>query len=237
MKNYRIALTFLFFVTSTQFLVAQRTVTYDLQAFTEISVKNNANLILTQGEVQSVSAKAKEETIGKLVVEVKERKLVIRYPTNSWFDSKWEPGEVTVFVTTPQIDNVTVSGSGSIVAGGLLASRILDCYVSGSGYIKLLNVKSEKITTGLSGSGHIQLAGENIVSELKMILSGSGGVKASELEARNVNVLISGSGSCEVNALENLKCKIAGSGSVTYDGNPAVETTIVGSGTVKERNR
>jgi hypothetical protein len=136
----------------------------------------------------------------------------------------------------PQIDDLSVSGSGSITAGSLIYSRIIDCLVSGSGFISLVNLKSEKITSRLSGTGHLQLAGEEAVAELKLTLSGPGGVKTSGIKARNVNVLISGSGSCTVHAIENLNCKIAGSGSVTYYGNPAIETTIVGSGTVKEGN-
>jgi hypothetical protein len=237
MKNYRIILAFFFFVTSVQVLNAQkRSVKFDLAAFTEISVRNNANVILLQGQDQAVTATAREETIGKLIVEVKDRSLIIRYPTNTWFDSRWDPGEVTINVTMPQIDDLSVSGSGSITAGSLIYSRIIDCLVSGSGFISLVNLKSEKITSRLSGTGHLQLAGEEAVAELKLTLSGPGGVKTSGIKARNVNVLISGSGSCTVHAIENLNCKIAGSGSVTYYGNPAIETTIVGSGTVKEGN-
>lgn len=235
MKNYRIVPALLLFLASAQVLVAeQRTVKFDLAAFTEISVRNNANVILTQGQEQSVTATAKEETIGKLIVEVKDRRLIVRYPTNTWFDSKWNPGEVTVNVTMPQIDDLSVSGSGSVSSDDFISSRILDCLVSGGGYIRLMNLKADKITARLSGSGHIQLAGEEVVSELKLSLSGSGGVKTSGIKAKNVNVLISGSGSCSVHAVENLNCKIAGSGSVTYYGNPAIETTIVGSGTVNE---
>jgi hypothetical protein len=234
MKNLQIALSVLFCLVSAQIVWAQKTVRYDLPAFTEISLKNDAKLILKQDTVQSVTVKAKEETIAKLIVEISNRTLIIRYPGNAWFDSKWSPGEVIITVSTPQIDKLSQSGSGSIVADQLLTSRILDLYVGGSGFIKLANLKSEKITAILAGSGHLQLAGEGIVSEFRMTVSGSGGVKASGLKTKNVNVLLSGSGSCAVNALEKLTCKIAGSGGVTYLGNPAIESTIVGSGTVKE---
>lgn len=237
MRHFQIVLAFLLFVVSVHDLSAQqRTVKYDLAAFTEISVRNNANVILVQGTDQSVTATAREETIGKLVVEVKDRKLIVRYPTNTWFDSRWNPGDVTIHVTMPQIDDLSVAGTGSISAGGLITSRIIDCLVSGSGFISITNLKAEKITSRLSGTGHLQLAGEEVVSEYKLSLSGPGGVKSSGIKAQNVNVLISGSGSCTVHAIENLNCKIAGSGSVTYYGNPAIETTIVGSGTVKEGN-
>jgi hypothetical protein len=234
MKSLQILLVVLCCVASAQILRAQKTFKYDLPAFTEISLKNDAKLILIQDTIQSVTVMARQETIDKLVVEVGNRMLTIRYPNNVWFDSKWSPGEVLVTVKAPQIDKLLQSGSGSIVVDKLLTSRILDLYVGGSGFIKLNNLKAEKISATLSGSGHLQLAGESIASEFKMAVSGSGGVKASGLKAKSVNVLISGSGSCAVNALDKLNCKIAGSGNVTYYGNPAIESTIVGSGTVKE---
>ncbi|HWS01321.1 MAG TPA: head GIN domain-containing protein [Prolixibacteraceae bacterium] len=234
MKNLRIVLSIFFCVFVAQMLYAQKTVKYDLPAFTEISLKSDAKLILTQDSVQSVTVKAKEETLGKLIVEVSNRKLIIRYPGNVWFDSKWAPGEVHVTVSMPQIDALSQSGSGSIIAEELITSRILDLYVGGSGSIRLDDLKVEKISSTLSGSGTLQLAGDGVISEWKMIVSGSGDVKASGLETKKINVVISGSGSCSVHATENLVCKIAGSGGVTYIGNPTIESTIVGSGTVKE---
>lgn len=233
MKNYRIVLAILLCVFSAQILFAQKSVKYDLPAFTEISLRNDAKLILKQDSSQSVTVKANDETIAKLIVEVKDRKLIIRYPANSWFDKKWAPGELTVTVSVPQIDQLTVSGSGSIVADTPVATRILDIFVSGSGSIKLNYLKAEKLSAVLSGSGHLQVAGDGVVSEFKMSVSGSGGVRASGLKTRNVNVLMAGSGSCSVYATENLKCKVAGSGNVTYAGNPQVESTILGSGSVK----
>ncbi len=237
MKNCQIVLSILFCVFSTQILFAQKNVKYDLPAFTGIVLKNDAKLILKQDSFQSVNVEAKDETIGKMIVEVKDHKLIIRYPANTWFDRNWSPGEVTVYVTAPQIEGLTVTGSGSIVAETPISVRILDFYVSGSGTIKLSDLKAEELTAGLSGSGHLQLAGDGVVSEFKMGVSGSGGVKASGLKVRNVNVLISGSGNCTVYATEILNCKIAGSGNVIYTGNPRVESNILGSGSVKGRNQ
>ncbi len=234
MKNARILLLLLFCIASGQTVCAQKTVTYDLPAFTQISLKSDAKLILKQDSVQSVTVKAKEETINKLIVEVSNRKLIFRYPSNAWFDSKWTPGEVIITISMPQIDELDQSGSGSIVAEQPINTQILDLYVGGSGFIRLNKLKAERITAIVSGSGHLQLAGENVVSESKLTVSGSGGVKAPALKTKKVNVLLSGSGSCIVHALENLSCKIAGSGNVTYYGNPAIESTIVGSGLVKE---
>lgn len=232
-SHLRFALCLLLLAFAPQFGFAQKTLKYDLTAFTEISLRNDAKLILKQDSVQSVTAQANEATLEKLIVEVKDRKLIIRYPVDTWLDRKWTPGALTIQVTSPQIDALTVSGPGSIVAETPVVSRILDFYVSGSGSIKLDNVKAEKITAMLSGSGHLQLSGKSVVSEFKMTVSGSGGVKASGLEAKNVTATTLGSGSCEVHATGKLVCKVAGSGNILYTGNPQIESKILGSGSVK----
>jgi hypothetical protein len=233
-KNLRLALFLPFCVVASQLVIAQKTVKYDLPAFTEISLKNDAKLVLKQDSIQSVTVTAKQATLDKLVVEVVKRKLTIRYPAEAWFDSKWSPGDVEITIAMPQIDELSQSGSGSIVANQPINSRILDLYVGGSGVIRLSELKADKLSATLSGSGKIQLSGEGTVSEFKMILSGSGSIAASGLKSKQVDVIIAGSASCAVHALELLKCKIVGSGEVTYVGNPAIESSIVGSGKVKE---
>lgn len=231
---FRLTLCLLLLALVPQFGLAQKSQKFDLPAFTEISLRNDAKLVFKQDSVQSVTAQANDATMEKLIVEVKDRKLIIRYPVDTWFDRKWTPGALAIQVTSPQIDALTVSGPGSIVAETLVASRILDFYVSGSGSIRLNNVKAEKITAMLSGSGHLQLAGKSVVSDFKMSVSGSGGVKAFGLEAKNVSATTLGSGSCEVHVTGKLVCKVAGSGNVIYTGNPQIESKILGSGSVKE---
>jgi len=220
-------------ITGTQVLVAQTSQKREVSAFTEISLRIGANVHLKQGEPQSVEVKCSEATLAKLITEVSDRKLVIRYPNDSWF-SKWNPGPVDVYVTMPQIDALVISGSGSIVSEGRIESRILDATISGSGDIKLTDLKAEKVSATLSGSGNIHLFGKQNATELKATISGSGNVKASEFPADNVVVRISGSGNCWVNSVKNLEVKLAGSGNVTYRGNPSVDSSIAGSGKVKE---
>jgi hypothetical protein len=233
MKSRLIILVAFLVITGTQVLIAQTTQKRDVSAFTEISLKIGANVHLKQGESQSVEVKCSESTLAKLITEVKDRKLVIRYPNDTWF-SKWNPGPVDIYVTMPQIDALVISGSGSIFSDGKIESRILETTISGSGDIKLADLKAEKVSATLSGSGNIHLFGKEKASELKATISGSGNVKAIEFPADNVDVKISGSGNCWVNSSKNLVVKLAGSGNVVYRGNPSVDSSIAGSGKVKE---
>lgn len=233
MKSRLITLVAILVIAGTQLLVAQSSQKREVSAFTEISLRIGANVHLKQGESQSIEVKCSESTLAKLITEVSDRKLVIRYPNDSWF-SKWNPGPVDIYVTMPQIDALVISGSGSIFSEGKIESRILDASISGSGDIKLVDLKAEKVSATISGSGNIHLFGKQNASELKVAISGSGNVKAIEFPADKVDVKISGSGNCWVNSTKNLVVKLAGSGNVVYRGNPSVDSSIAGSGKVKE---
>ena len=234
MKTKTATLIILLFILGTQFIFAQKTEARKLSAFTEISLRIGANIHLSQGNEQTVEVKGAENTLAKLITEVKDRKLVIRYPTESFFSSKWNPGPVDILITIPQIDGLAIVGSGSIIAEDKIESRILDITVSGSGDIKIGNLKAEKVSSILSGSGSLYITGQPAASEFKCALSGSGNVKAVGFSANDVNVKIGGSGSCWVTATKNLVVRIMGSGSVYYKGNPAVDSSILGSGQIKK---
>jgi len=202
MKSRLITLVAILVIAGTQLLIAQSSQKREVSAFTEISLRIGANVHLKQGEPQSVEVKCSESTLAKLITDVSDRKLVIRYPNDSWF-SKWNPGPVDIYVTMPQIDALSISGSGSIFSEGKIESRILDATISGSGDIKLVDLKAEKVSASLSGSGNIHLFGKQNASELKAAISGSGNIKAIEFPVDNVDVKISGSGNCWVIAPRN----------------------------------
>lgn len=213
---------------------AQKTVVYETGGFTGITVRNQAKVILRQAAAFSVSARADDELISKLVVEVRDEKLIIRFPVKSLFETIRYRGELVVTISMPVIKELNVAGPGSITGDGPVSSPYLQCYVSGTGSMLLDNLSAEKITAGLYGSGNLRLAGESLVSELKVVVSGSGKVNSTGLKTSSANITVSGSGSCEVLAQDKLTCRIAGSGRILYAGNPEVSSTIVGSGTVTE---
>jgi len=233
MKSKSIILLAILFLVGSQIITGQTSQKRNVSAFTEISLKIDGNVHLKQGSTQSVEVKGEEGTLNRLITDVSDRKLVIKYPSDTWF-SNWKPGKVDIYITIPQIDKLVISGSGSIVADDKIDSRILDMLLSGSGDISLAELNSEKVTVTLSGSGNVKLSGNGTASEFKATISGSGNVKAIDFPANEVNVKIGGSGNCFVNSGKNLVVKLAGSGNVIYRGNPLVDSTILGSGNVKK---
>lgn len=205
----------------------------EVPPFSKIALRISAKVYVVQGEKQSVKVVAEPETLEEIITEVKDRTLNIRYPNTNLFRN-WNPGKVEVFITVPEIDGLTLSGSGDIVSKNV-NTRIIDLVVSGSGNITIEKLAAEKVDVLISGSGNINLESGGVAENMRARISGSGNINAAGFEASNVEVQTSGSGNVSVISNGQLNVRISGSGSVYYSGNPGIDSSISGSGKVKKR--
>lgn len=204
----------------------------DVPSFSAISLKVPGILYLEQGNPQNIRVEANESVLEELVTEVKDQTLVIRFKNTNSFLSRFNPGKIKVYVTAPDIEALSVSGSGNIESQHIKSPK-LEFTVSGSGDILVGNLDSEQVKAIVSGSGNIQLNGGS-ANEFSSAVSGSGSIKGVSFETANADIKISGSGSCSLTAQELLKVRVSGSGSVSYKGSPQLDTTVSGSGRVKK---
>jgi len=222
---------FAFILTGIQVQAEEQTRKVD--PFTEISLRIGAKVNLEQGAKQNLEIVAKSSTLDEIVTEVKDGKLIIRFPNKDYFWKTFQPGEITIYITTPEINGLGVSGSGDIIAENEIKTKILDLAVSGSGNIKLSELSAERVKTTISGSGDIVLAGKTAAQDLSVAISGSGNFKGFNFSADDVSIKIAGSGNVDVEANKNLFVRLAGSGNVNYKGNPMIDQSIAGSGKVR----
>ncbi len=205
----------------------------NVPTFSEVSLKIPAKLYIEQGDKQSVEIVAEPSTLKEIITVVKGRTLNIRFPNKNYFLKKFKPGKIEIHITVPEIDGLTVSGSGDIIAEDI-NTRILDLTVSGSGDILIDELKVNRVSTTVSGSGNIIIKDGGVADDLTVSISGSGNVKAAGFEASDVVVRIAGSGNCSVNSNGSIKARIAGSGNVNYKGNPSIDSSVAGSGRIKK---
>ena len=222
---------FAFILTGIQVQAEEQTRKVD--PFSEISLRIGAKVHLEQGAKQNLEIVAKSSTLDEIITEVKDGKLIIRFPNKDYFWKTFQPGEVTIYITTPEINGLGVSGSGDIIAENEIKTKILDLGVSGSGNIRLSELSAERIKSSISGSGDIVLAGKEAAQDLSVAISGSGNFKGMNFSADDVSVKIAGSGNVDVEANKNLYVRLAGSGNVTYKGSPMIDQSIAGSGKVR----
>lgn len=210
--------------------------TRKVDPFKEISLRVGATVHLEQGSKYNLEIVAKPSTLDELITEVKDSKLIIRFPNKNYVWKTFQPGEITIYITTPEIEGLSVSGSGDIVAEDEIKTKILDLAVSGSGNIKLPELSAERVKATISGSGDIVLAGKTPAQDLSVTISGSGNFKGINYSADDVSIKIAGSGNADIEANKNLHIRLAGSGNVTYKGKPLVDQSVAGSGSVRKAN-
>lgn len=201
--------------------------------FTEISLRISANVYLEQGPKQNLEIVAKASTLDEIVTEVKDGKLIIRFPNKDFFWKTFQPGEITIHITVPEINGLGISGSGDIIAEDEIKTKSMEMAVSGSGNIKLSELNAERVKAAISGSGDIIVAGKTAAQDLSVTISGSGNFKGLGYSSDDVSVKIAGSGNVGIEANKNLYVRLAGSGNVTYKGKPMIDQSIAGSGSVR----
>lgn len=135
---------------------------------------------------------------------------------------------VEVFLHTPVITSINLSGSGKLESGKFFVQNA-DISLSGSGSIDC-EFETDHVEAVVSGSGNLFVMGIALKSDLKV--SGSGGIQALDLIQQNCEAGISGSGNIKTAVTNTLDAHISGSGCVYYLGNPSVTSHISGSGKV-----
>ncbi len=201
----------------------------DVSSFTGVSLGIHGDLYLTQGSPQKVIVQA-EKNLDEIETEVRDG--VLRIKTDNW-NSRIKG--VKIWITMPEVESLNVSGSGDLLAETSIDAEELDLKVSGSGKIKIPELKAEEIGAAISGSGDVILAGA--AEEMEIRISGSGDVHAEGLKVSECGIKISGSGSCKIDATGELDVSVSGSGNVTYYNDPQIDARVSGSGKVRKGDR
>jgi len=188
---------------------ADRQEARDVPEFSAIGLSAPIDVLVTQGDAQSVVLEGPDEALAMLETFVEGRSLQIRLKKGE--RSSWSSRtQVKARITAKRIEVLAISGSGDIAAPA---------------------ITGEALKVSISGSGDVRVGGK--VEGFTASIAGSGDVRAGELDAQRVNVSIAGSGDATVRASKALSVSVAGSGDVRYYGDPAVSKSVMGSGSVR----
>lgn len=90
----------------------------DVPSFSKIALRISADVHVKQGSKQSIQIEAKSSVLEEIITEVKDRTLNIRFPNNFRFRN-FNSGKIDIYITVPEIDGLTISGSGDITADNI----------------------------------------------------------------------------------------------------------------------
>lgn len=123
----------------------------------------------------------------------------------------------TVYVTTPTLEAIKVSGSNIVKSEGTITTECLE--IKGSGASKIvLDVDAGCIELDHSGAVTTFLSGQT--KKLECRQTGASKLRAADLEAERVEILITGAGSAHVNVNDALEVVGSGVCKVRYLGEP-----------------
>ncbi len=196
-----------------------------LTNFSEIVSEGSFEVYYSCDSVSSVKIEAEENIIPYVETNIHGQSLVIRTSNSKRLETHFP---IKVFVKSPTISNVILSGTGSIYVDSVKATN-LEITLKGSGNINVV-AYSQLIEASISGSGNLYLSGHTSSGECS--ISGSGEINAFNIIQDTCFANISGSGSMNLQVIDYLNANISGSGKIYYIGTPIVNTNITGSGRV-----
>ena len=175
-----------------------------LPPFSSIDLAGSNRVTVRVGGEQSVVVQADDNLIEHVTTEVRGGELVVS-ETGSYATAS----PMVVDVTVPELDSVTLSGSGIVAVD---------------------DVNAESFVVRAPGSGILRVSGT--ATALDASLVGSSDIQLQDLVAQDAKASVSGSGRMQVHATETLDASISGSGAIFYSGSPEVAQSISGSGVI-----
>ena len=195
------------------------------QPFSEVISAGSFNVQIIPSAETRIEVKGESNILPHLSTHSNGTTLTIEYSDGYNIHEHYP---VEVFLYTPVLHAVKLSGSGMVDCGSYSTSNV-NLNISGSGGI-IGDFEAEELDAVISGSGSMTLTGVAAITSFN--ISGSGNINAQLLDQEHCNALISGSGNIITKVSKTLNATISGSGSVFYLGNPVITTHITGSGNV-----
>ena len=160
--------------------------TYSITDFDRVQVDGPYRVILTAGRSSAARAEGSTEALDHVSVDVQGGTLRVRRNRSAWGGYPASGiGPVTVTLTTRDLRNAAVVGSGSLDVDRAKGLRV-DLSVSGSGRLTVASVEADNLIVGLLGGGRITLAGR--AKQLKATVQGSGDLAAAGLSADDAQI-------------------------------------------------
>ena len=193
-----------------------------------IKVDYPAQVIVRQGDRQSVHVEAEDNLLPGLKTQVRDGALEIFYESNDGrYVNPTKPVKITIVVK--DLTEMDLTSAGDLTIEGFKTEE-LNLSLSGAGNARLHEVSLQNLSVNLSGAGSMTASGT--VDHLILDISGLGSFSGKQLHGQSANVELSGAGSATVWVDEQLEAQISGAGTVNYYGSANVSQHIYGLGSV-----
>lgn len=206
--------------------------------FSSINIEFPCKVHFLQGATTSVKVKGTEGLVKKVETSVNGGTLTISGKGgHNWNLFSFDEGNVDVYITSPELSEVNITGSGDFVSKRPIKSSQLTLSVTGSGDILISNVTCDALRSEIIGSGDVEINGLTCQTA-NYSITGSGDITAKQNNVAQTSVSISGSGDMDISG-ENcgsVTGEISGSGDIYLKGQfKPVNVQVSGSGGLHQK--
>jgi hypothetical protein len=191
----------------------------DLPEFAKITVFENLNVVLKQGNEQSVEIETREYLRNEVTAIVEEDRLVLRNENSCNYVRDY--GLTTVYITSPNLTEIRSSTGLLISSDGVLEYPSLSLIAESFNNPETettdgsfdMELKSSTVRITVNGIAYFKLRGETENLNVN-IAAGDSRIEAQLLVSENVNLNHRGSNDVFVNPQQSLSGVIRGTGDV-----------------------
>lgn len=215
----------------------------EVSGFDRLSLVGAGDVIITQGEDESLTVEADGNLLPYLMSEVQNGKLVLGFTDAAKRKNVRPSKEITFHLRVKELRGIDLLGAGDIILGSVDVERLeillagagdieasavdadrLEVLLAGAGDVRIDSLHAEALVIHLDGAGDVEVAGG--VAEQGVFVNGAGNYRAGELESQTTTVEVNGVGDAIVWATDTLDVRINGPSTVEYYGSPQVTKHI-----------
>ena len=196
-----------------------------IDVFTVLKIEGDFTVVLTQGSACSLKIDGDKDAVAAVQVLGKGVTLSIT-------KSGGAKGNVTLYITFKDINQVSVSGNCTVSATNQIKTGDLMLSLNGNTQGSL-NVKTKVLTFNSNTDKNFTLTGKANRGNAK--LDGEGAIDMSQCKIEDFNLEFSSDADAKIYAHPKLNVKMSGAGNLIYYGNPRIKVFKVdGTGMPKE---
>lgn len=182
-----------------------------------ITSYSSVDIVYRVGEPQIVVSGPAYE-VNRFKILEKGSNLDLRSSGNSYRKGSNSGCPVTITISLPDLQGITLSGSGDFNASKISTSS-LEINLTGAGDITLGDVSSTSMTVNISGAGNFR-AQTIDVTYLQFLCRGAGDIDINKVQATTFKTALYGSGDVKINRLDGTSAEVnlAGAGDLKFQG-------------------
>lgn len=201
--------------------------------FKKLLIRDNINVFVRYSTQRSIQVRAGKNLIDEVTTKVNNATLHIENENNcNWVRSFKR--EISVFIETPELNEVTYYGSGNVhFQNNFVSDTLLVNMWQASGDLRLAFTANYVEVKSHTGTGTIHCEGQS--EEIVAFMGGNGSINTFNVQCKRVFAINENTGLLQVNASEFLKADIKYVGNIEYTGSPSIELHDSGKGALIKR--